>query len=112
MQPAGIVRPGFKSNVGGPHLPPSGCAGEVELLRNEVHRHFDNDREDFNDVRRRLDKVDEVMTLKFQSVKDEINGLSGQLMQWSGALGLAKWARGLGIPAILGAIVTHVVRHW
>lgn len=35
-----------------------------------------------------------------------------QVEQWSGALGIAKWVLGLGVPAILAALVAHVVRHW
>lgn len=73
----------------------------VQDLKNDLHRHQDEDRVDFADVRTRI-----------EGVRSDVGALKELISQWSGALGLAKWSLGLGIPAILGAAVTHVVRHW
>lgn len=73
----------------------------VQDLKNDLHRHQDEDRVDFADVRGRID-----------GVRSELESLRRMISAWSGALGLAKWSMGLGVPCILGAIVTHVVRHW
>ena len=62
--------------------------------RDAINIHADDDRREFSDVRQRLGNVEKI------------------LAEWTGALSISKWALGLGIPAILGAVVTHVVRHW
>lgn len=66
----------------------------IRVLRQEFRIHEQNDRNDFAELRRDIAKI--------------INDLS----QWRGAMVLAKWAMGVGIPSILGAVVAHVVRHW
>lgn len=63
-------------------------------LREDFRTHLSQDREDFAQVRAAL------------------NGVEAEISRWSGAFGLAKWSLGLGVPAILGALLAHVVRHW
>ncbi len=74
---------------------------EIESLRNDLHRHQDDDREDFKDLR-----------LRTQGLKDDISKLTSAMAEWTGALGLAKWSLGLGVPCILAAVVANVIRHW
>lgn len=35
-----------------------------------------------------------------------------QVIKWSGAISLAAWVLGLGVPAILGVLIVHVAKHW
>lgn len=68
--------------------------GDIMVLREDFRRHEDQDRADF------------------AAMRTEVQRLATLLSQWSGALAFAKWSMGLGMPAIFGAVVTHVVRHW
>lgn len=67
---------------------------DVANIREDLRRHEDQDREDFADVRKSL------------------TALTSSMSEWSGALKLAKWVLGLGVPAILAALITDIVRHW
>lgn len=75
-------------------MPEAASAEGIRVLREEFRTHEQNDRHDFAELRRDIATI--------------INDLS----QWRGAMVLAKWALGLGVPSILGAVITHVVRHW
>lgn len=75
-------------------MPNTATTQDFENLRNDLHRHQDQDREDFSDMR------------------SDIQRIEGAIAEWTGAFMLAKWALGLGIPAILGVLIAHVVKHW
>lgn len=49
---------------------------------------------------------------EFRLVREQGAAVTKTLSEWSGAMQLMKWSLGLGIPAILGAVLAFVVRHW
>lgn len=57
---------------------------------------------------RRFEHVDK----RFVDLEKTVTKLNLTIAEWIGAARLTKWMLGLGIPAIFGAAVTHVVRHW
>ena len=69
--------------------------------RDRLTQHADEDRNEFRAVRAELGLV-----------RQDLGVLRDIVKEWTGALGISKWALGLGIPAILGALITHIVRHW
>ena len=87
-------------------------SGEFAILRDDLHRHQDEDREIFQQVReqQRSDMLD--VRTRMDDLTQAMQAIREDFSAWSGAIGMAKWALGLGIPAILGALITHVVRHW
>lgn len=64
------------------------------------------------DVRDSLRRHEENDDFRFSAVTDKVQAIEKLFAQWSGALGIAKWALGLGIPTIVGLLATHLVRHW
>lgn len=76
-------------------------AKSVENLGIELHRLQDKQEREITEMRDKLYRAEQ----ETQKLKIEIS-------EWSGGLQLAKWAMGLGIPGILGAVIAHVVRHW
>jgi hypothetical protein len=74
-------------------------------LRDQINRHSDDDTAKFSAINRAIDD-------RFSTVTKAIEDLNLALAQWTGALSLLKWTGGICMPLILGAVLTHLIRHW
>jgi hypothetical protein len=63
----------------------------IGTLENELHRHQDDDREDFRIVRNEIADV--------RSAFDRV----------AGGIEFSKWALGLGLPAIIGLLLSLLI---
>ncbi len=63
-------------------------------------------------IRQDLEKHESRDDERFDRLDTAVQAVNSQLERFIGGVNLAKWALGIGIPAIFGAIVTHVFRHW
>lgn len=77
---------------------------------------IDRLRDDFGktwaDMRDTIRRHDDSDTLRFGEIIEKVQTIEKLFAAWSGALGISKWALGLGIPSIVGLLITHVLRHW
>lgn len=64
------------------------------------------------DTRDRLNRHSDEDDHRFGMLTEKIQEVEKLFAEWTGALGIAKWALGLGIPAIVGLLATHLFRHW
>lgn len=69
--------------------------------RDRLTQHDADDKGEFRAVRSEIGLI-----------REEVSSLRDIVKEWTGALGISKWALGLGIPAIIGLLLTHVARHW
>ncbi len=87
-------------------------AQDIEYLRADIgvlRKTVDDAKADTRD---RLNRHSDEDDRRFGLLNDKIQEVEKLFAEWTGALGIAKWALGLGIPAIVGLLVTHLVRHW
>lgn len=82
---------------------------DLNELRSELTAQLDKLWADHRDTAREHSKEDDK---RFGELTARIEEINRVLAEATGMFGLAKWCLGLGIPAILAALVTHVVRHW
>lgn len=66
----------------------------IRLLRQDLAEHRSEDKRDF------------------EAVKDAVHHLDVIVARYVGGITLAAWALGVGIPAILAAMLTYMVKHW
>jgi hypothetical protein len=78
---------------------------DIDRLREDIGRTW----ADIRDVHQRHEDNDE---RRFSDMTEKISRVEKLFAEWSGALGISKWALGLGIPSIVGLLITHVLRHW
>lgn len=52
------------------------------------------------------------MRSEFREHVEDDKKIWNEVTQWSGALRLAAWSLGLGIPSILAAVLVNLARHW
>ena len=73
---------------------PTATRQDIMELRKDLKDHADEDRQDFKEVNKK------------------IQDMSVVLSQAAGMAFMVKWGVGLGIPTILAALVTLIIRHW
>lgn len=77
---------------------------DIENLRNELHRHQDDDREDFKAVR-----------ADTTSIRAEIANIRAEISEWTGGVKLLKFMAVVTVPSALaaaGAAIFNLIRHW
>ncbi len=82
---------------------------DLNALRGEITTQIDKLWADHRDTAREHAREDDQRFADLTSKIEEINRVMALA---TGMFSLAKWTLGLGIPAILAALITHVVRHW
>lgn len=77
---------------------------DIENLRNDLHRHQDEDREDFRSVRSDIGEV-----------RSDIGGIRTEIGEWTGGVKLLKFMAAITVPSALaaaGAAIFNLIRHW
>lgn len=99
---------------------------DIEQLRNDLHRHQDEDREDFKNVRTdialgraevaaNLVQVRAEAATNMASVKSDIAGVSREISEYRGGMKTLKFMALITVPSALaaaGAAIFNLVRHW
>jgi hypothetical protein len=72
------------------HIALQGIHGEMQQMRSDL----------------------EHMRVDFTEHVNDDRAVWSMVYRWDGAIKFLKWSLGVGIPAILAALVTLLIRHW
>jgi len=78
---------------------------DIDRLRDDMGRTW-------ADVRDSLKRHEDADDTRFLALTKQVVSMEKLFATWTGALAVAKWTLGLGMPTIVGLLITHLVRHW
>lgn len=90
-------------------------ATDIEELRNDLHRHQDQDREDFRSVRQDIALSRAETASNLITVRAEIGSVRETVKEFSGGLKILRVIALTTIPSALaaaGAAIFDLIHHW